>query len=105
MQMAKTSSRLARLADARIPYISILTDPTTGGTTASYAMLGDVNIAEPKALIGFAGPRVIKQTIGKELPEGFQTSEFLLENGFVDFIVNRKELRSRLVSLIDFFRF
>lgn len=105
MQMAKTSSRLARLADARIPYISILTDPTTGGTTASYAMLGDVNIAEPKALIGFAGPRVIKQTIGKELPDGFQTSEFLLENGFVDFIVNRKELRSRLVSLIDFFRF
>lgn len=102
MQMAKTSSRLARLADAKIPYFSILTDPTTGGTTASYAMLGDINIAEPKALIGFAGPRVIKQTIGKELPEGFQTSEFLLENGFVDLIVHRKDLRSKLVSLIDF---
>lgn len=102
MQMAKTSSRLARLADAGIPYISILTDPTTGGTTASYAMLGDINIAEPKALIGFAGPRVIKQTIGKDLPEGFQTSEFLLENGFVDLIVHRKDLKTKLVSLIDF---
>lgn len=102
MQMAKTSSRLARLADAGIPYISILTDPTTGGTTASYAMLGDINIAEPKALIGFAGPRVIKQTIGRDLPEGFQTSEFLLENGFVDLIVHRKDLRNKLVSLIDF---
>ncbi|HEX2868916.1 MAG TPA: acetyl-CoA carboxylase, carboxyltransferase subunit beta [Ignavibacteriales bacterium] len=102
MQMAKTSSRLARLADAGIPYFSILTDPTTGGTTASYAMLGDVNIAEPRALIGFAGPRVIKQTIGRDLPEGFQTSEFLLENGFVDLIVHRKDLRSKLVSLIDF---
>ncbi|MGE5432555.1 MAG: acetyl-CoA carboxylase, carboxyltransferase subunit beta [Syntrophomonadaceae bacterium] len=102
MQMAKTSSRLARLADAGIPYFSILTDPTTGGTTASYAMLGDINIAEPKALIGFAGPRVIKQTIGKDLPEGFQTSEFLLENGFVDLIIHRKDLRTKLVSLIDF---
>lgn len=102
MQMAKTSSRLARLADARIPYISILTDPTTGGTTASYAMLGDINIAEPKALIGFAGPRVIKQTIGKDLPEGFQTSEFLLENGFVDMIVHRKDMKGKLASLIDF---
>lgn len=102
MQMAKTSSRLARLADARIPYISILTDPTTGGTTASYAMLGDINIAEPKALIGFAGPRVIKQTIGKDLPEGFQTSEFLLENGFVDLIVHRKDMKGKLASLIDF---
>ncbi|MCU7496359.1 MAG: acetyl-CoA carboxylase carboxyltransferase subunit beta [Ignavibacteria bacterium] len=102
MQMAKTSSRLARLAEEGIPYFSILTDPTTGGTTASYAMLGDINIAEPKALIGFAGPRVIKQTIGKELPEGFQSSEFLLENGFIDLIVQRKDLRSKLVSLIDF---
>ena len=83
MQMAKTSARLARLAEAKIPYISVLTDPTTGGTTASYAMLGDVHIAEPKALIGFAGPRVIKQTIGKDLPEGFQKSEFLLEHGFI----------------------
>ncbi|MGE5351249.1 MAG: acetyl-CoA carboxylase, carboxyltransferase subunit beta [Acidobacteriota bacterium] len=103
MQMAKTSSRLARLADAGIPYISVLTDPTTGGITASYAMLGDVNIAEPKALIGFAGPRVIKQTIGKDLPEGFQTSEFLLENGFVDLIVHRKDMKTKLASLIDFF--
>ncbi|MCK7524618.1 MAG: hypothetical protein MZV64_46890 [Ignavibacteriales bacterium] len=81
------------MAEAKIPYISILTDPTTGGTTASYAMLGDINIAEPKALIGFAGPRVIKQTIGKDLPEGFQRSEFLVEHGFVDFISHRKELK------------
>lgn len=103
MQMAKTSARLAQLAEAKIPYISILTDPTTGGTTASFAMLGDVNIAEPKALIGFAGPRVIKQTIGKDLPEGFQTSEYLLDNGFVDFIVHRKELKTKIFSLIDFF--
>lgn len=102
MQMAKTSSRLARLADARIPYISVLTDPTTGGTTASYAMLGDVNIAEPNSLIGFAGPRVIRQTIGKDLPEGFQKSEFLLENGFIDFIVHRKEMRHKLLSLINY---
>lgn len=102
MQMAKTSSRLARLADMKLPYISILTDPTTGGTTASYAMLGDVIIAEPKALIGFAGPRVIKQTIGRDLPEGFQTSEFLLENGFVDFIVHRKELRNKLITLLEY---
>lgn len=102
MQMAKTSARLGRLADARIPYISIMTDPTTGGTTASYAMLGDINIAEPKALIGFAGPRVIKQTIGKDLPEGFQTAEFLLENGFIDLIVHRKEMRDRLIGLLDF---
>ena len=82
MQMAKTSSRLARLSEAKIPYISIVTDPTTGGTTASYAMLGDINIAEPQALIGFAGPRVIRQTIGKDLPEGFQRSEFLLRTWF-----------------------
>ncbi|MGE5498696.1 MAG: acetyl-CoA carboxylase, carboxyltransferase subunit beta [Syntrophothermus sp.] len=102
MQMAKTSSRLARLADMKLPYISILTDPTTGGTTASYAMLGDIIIAEPKALIGFAGPRVIKQTIGRDLPEGFQTSEFLLENGFVDFIVHRKELKNKLVTLLEY---
>jgi acetyl-CoA carboxylase carboxyl transferase subunit beta len=102
MQMAKTSSRLARLAEARIPYISILTDPTTGGTTASYAMLGDVNIAEPKALIGFAGPRVIKQTIGKDLPEGFQKSEFLLEHGFIDIVVPRKELKNTVYNLITF---
>lgn len=101
MQMAKTSSRLARLADAGIPYISVLTDPTTGGTTASYAMLGDVHIAEPKALIGFAGPRVIKQTIGKDLPPGFQTSEFLLEHGFVDLISHRKELRGMIIRILD----
>jgi acetyl-CoA carboxylase carboxyl transferase subunit beta len=101
MQLAKTSSRLARLADAKIPYISILTDPTTGGTTASYAMLGDVNIAEPKALIGFAGPRVIKQTIGKDLPKGFQRSEFLLDKGFVDKVVSRQELKETVSDLID----
>jgi len=102
MQMGKTSSRLARLADSKIPFISILADPTTGGVTASYAMLGDVIIAEPKALIGFAGPRVIKQTIGKDLPQGFQRSEFLLENGFVDFIVNRKQLKEKVSQLIDY---
>ncbi|HPI38239.1 MAG TPA: acetyl-CoA carboxylase, carboxyltransferase subunit beta [Ignavibacteriaceae bacterium] len=101
MQMVKTSSRLARLADAKVPFISILTDPTTGGTTASYAMLGDINIAEPKALIGFAGPRVIKQTIGKDLPEGFQTSEFVLEHGFLDKVVPRKELKATLSKIID----
>jgi len=101
MQLAKTSSRLARLADAKIPYISILTDPTTGGTTASYAMLGDVNIAEPTALIGFAGPRVIKQTIGKDLPKGFQRSEFLLDRGFIDKIVSRQELKQTVSNLID----
>ncbi|NCQ53217.1 MAG: acetyl-CoA carboxylase, carboxyltransferase subunit beta, partial [Caldiserica bacterium] len=102
MQMAKTSARLARLADANLPYISILTDPTTGGTTASYAMLGDINIAEPNALIGFAGPRVIKETIGRDLPEGFQKSEFLLEHGFVDIIVERKDLKSKLSQIIDY---
>lgn len=101
MQMAKTSARLARLAEEKIPYISVLTDPTTGGTTASYAMLGDINIAEPKALIGFAGPRVIKQTIGKDLPEGFQRSEFLVEHGFVDFISHRKDLRDNLIKVLD----
>ncbi len=101
MQLAKTSSRLARLADAGIPYISVLTDPTTGGTTASYAMLGDVNIAEPKALIGFAGPRVIKQTIGKDLPEGFQRSEFLLEKGFVDIISSRQNLKETISNVLE----
>ncbi len=100
MQMAKTSSRLARLADAHIPYISVLTDPTTGGTTASYAMLGDIHIAEPQALIGFAGPRVIKQTIGKDLPKGFQRSEFLLEQGFVDIISPRKELKDSIFNIL-----
>ena len=101
MQMAKISARLTKLAEAGLPYISVLTDPTTGGTTASYAMLGDIHIAEPKALIGFAGPRVIKQTIGKDLPEGFQRSEFLLEKGFVDFISHRKDLRNNLVRVLD----
>lgn len=103
MQMAKTSARLARLAEAKLPYISILTDPTTGGTTASYAMLGDINIAEPNALIGFAGPRVIKETIGKDLPEGFQRSEFLVEHGFVDFIVERSEMKEKVSLLIEYF--
>jgi acetyl-CoA carboxylase carboxyl transferase subunit beta len=101
MQMAKTSARLARLADAKIPYISVLADPTTGGVTASYAMLGDFNIAEPKALIGFAGPRVIKETIGKDLPKGFQRSEFLLEHGFVDVIVHRKNLKSKISTILN----
>ncbi len=100
MQMAKTSARLARLAEAKVPYISVLTDPTTGGTTASYAMLGDIHIAEPKALIGFAGPRVIKQTIGKDLPEGFQRSEFLLEQGFVDIVSPRKELKNNIFNVL-----
>jgi acetyl-CoA carboxylase carboxyl transferase subunit beta len=99
--MAKTSSRLTLLEQERVPYISVLTDPTTGGTTASYAMLGDVNIAEPKALIGFAGPRVIKQTIGKDLPQGFQRSEFLLEKGFVDTVVSRKDLKETISGLIE----
>ena len=101
MQLAKTSAKLARLADAGVPYFSVMTDPTTGGVTASYAMLGDVNIAEPGALIGFAGPRVIKQTIGKDLPPGFQRSEFLLEHGFVDVIVHRKELKGTLSQLVS----
>lgn len=102
MQMAKTSAKLAQLSEKRLPYISILTNPTTGGTTASYAMLGDVNIAEPKALIGFAGPRVIKETIGRDLPEGFQRSEFLLENGFLDKIVSRNELKDELMKLMRY---
>ena len=96
MQMAKTSAKLALLDEAKIPFISLLTDPTTGGVTASYAMLGDINIAEPGALIGFAGPRVVKETIGKDLPEGFQTSEFVKEHGFLDFIVERKHLKSKM---------
>jgi acetyl-CoA carboxylase carboxyl transferase subunit beta len=104
MQMAKTSAKLTLLAKAKLPYISFMTDPTTGGVTASYAMLGDLNIAEPGALIGFAGPRVIKETIKKDLPEGFQTSEFLLEHGFLDFIVDRKELKQKLSDLIDYFQ-
>ena len=96
MQMAKTSAKLTQLSAKKLPYISILTDPTTGGVTASFAMLGDINIAEPGALIGFAGPRVVKETIGRDLPEGFQTAEFVLEHGFLDFIVARKDLRDRL---------
>jgi len=104
MQMAKTSAKLTLLAKAKLPYISLMTDPTTGGVTASYAMLGDVNIAEPGALIGFAGPRVIKETIKKDLPEGFQTAEFLLEHGFLDFIVDRKELKQKLSDLMEYFQ-
>jgi acetyl-CoA carboxylase carboxyl transferase subunit beta len=100
MQMAKTSAKLALLEQQKVPFISILTDPTTGGVTASYAMLGDFNIAEPGALIGFAGPRVIRETIGKDLPKGFQSSEFLLEQGFVDFIVDRRQLKTKLSSLL-----
>ncbi|MDQ3392552.1 MAG: acetyl-CoA carboxylase, carboxyltransferase subunit beta [Bacteroidota bacterium] len=100
MQMAKTSAKLALLSEAKIPYISLLTDPTTGGVTASFAMLGDFNIAEPEALIGFAGPRVIRETIGKDLPKGFQSAEFVLEHGFIDFIIDRRNLKTRLISLI-----
>lgn len=100
MQMAKTSAKLSLLAKEKIPYISYITDPTTGGVTASFAMLGDLNIAEPGALIGFAGPRVVKETIGRDLPEDFQTSEFLLEHGFLDFIVNRKEAKDKIHQLI-----
>ena len=103
MQMAKTSAKLSLLAKARIPYISLLTDPTTGGVTASFAMLGDINIAEPGALIAFAGPRVVKETIGKDLPQGFQTSEFVLEHGFLDYIVARKDLKEKISQSIQFF--
>ena len=103
MQMAKTSAKLALLADKSLPFISIMTDPTTGGTTASFAMLGDINIAEPGALIGFAGQRVIKQTIGQDLPEGFQRADFVLEHGFVDLIIHRHEMRSTLARIIDLF--
>lgn len=101
MQLAKTSAKLAQLAEAKTPYISLCTDPTTGGTTASYAMLGDINIGEPGALIGFAGPRVVKDTTGKDLPEGFQTAEFLKEHGFLDFIVHRRDLKKKINLYID----
>jgi acetyl-CoA carboxylase carboxyl transferase subunit beta len=104
MQLAKISAALARLDEAKIPYISVLTDPTTGGVTASFAMLGDLNIAEPNALIGFAGPRVIEQTIRQKLPEGFQRSEFLLEHGFLDAVVNRKEMKAYLIRALDFMK-
>ena len=101
MQMAKMSAKLAQLSDAAVPYISVLTDPTTGGVTASFAMLGDIHLAEPAALIGFAGPRVIKQTIGKDLPNGFQRSEFLMDKGFIDLVVHRKELKETITKVIQ----
>ena len=101
MQLVKTSAKLAQLAEANIPYISLCTDPTTGGTTASYAMLGDINIGEPDALIAFAGPRVVKDTTGKDLPKGFQRSEFLLEHGFLDKIIKRKNLKKEINLYID----
>ena len=104
MQMAKTSAKLTLLSAKGLPYISVITDPTTGGVTASFAMLGDVNIAEPKALVAFAGPRVVRETIGRDLPDGFQTSEFVLEHGFLDKIVARKDLRDTLISLFTMFR-
>ena len=101
MQMAKTSAKLAQLSNNKLPYVSLCTDPTTGGTTASFAMLGDINISEPGALIAFAGPRVVKDTTGKDLPEGFQTSEFLLEHGFLDFITSRTELKKKINLYFD----
>jgi acetyl-CoA carboxylase carboxyl transferase subunit beta len=104
MQLAKVSAKLALLDEAKVPYISLLTDPTTGGVTASFAMLGDFNIAEPGALIGFAGPRVIRETIGKDLPKGFQSSEFVLEHGFLDFIIDRRSLKQRLTTLLKMLR-
>ncbi len=104
MQLAKTSGKLSQLSDAKLPYISLLTDPTFGGISASFGMLGDLNIAEPNALIGFAGPRVIKETIKKDLPEGFQRSEFILEHGFLDFIVPRKELKQKLAIVLSHFK-
>jgi acetyl-CoA carboxylase carboxyl transferase subunit beta len=104
MQMAKVSGKLGQLAEHKLPYISFLTDPTTGGVTASFAMLGDINIAEPEALIGFAGPRVVKETIGRDLPEGFQTAEFVLEHGFLDYIVNRTELKQTVGLSLELFR-
>ena len=103
VQMAKISGKLGQLADAGLPYISYLTDPTTGGVTASFAMLGDINIAEPGALIAFAGPRVVKETIGRDLPEGFQTAEFLLDHGFLDFIIDRTTIRERLSLSLELF--
>ena len=99
MQLAKTSAKLAQLDKEKIPYISLCTDPTFGGATASFSMLGDMNIAEPNALIGFAGPRVVKETIGKDLPEGFQTAEFLMEKGFIDMIIDRKDLKEKISEL------
>ena len=104
MQLAKTSVKLVQLAEKKLPYISLCTDPTYGGATASFSMLGDVNIAEPGAYIGFAGPRVVKDTTGKDLPEGFQTSEFLLEHGFLDFIVHRKDLKNKINLYVDLLR-
>lgn len=104
MQMAKVSGKLGQLAEAKLPYVSMLTDPTTGGVTASFAMLGDINIAEPGALIGFAGPRVVRETIGRELPDGFQTSEFVLEHGFLDYIVERQHLKEKLALSLRWFR-
>lgn len=101
MQMAKTSAKIALMDKAGIPYVSLLTDPTTGGVTASYAMLGDFNIAEPNSLIGFAGPRIIRETIGKDLPKGFQSAEFVLEHGFLDFIIDRRDLKSKLTTLLN----
>jgi acetyl-CoA carboxylase carboxyl transferase subunit beta len=101
MQMAKTSAKLSELSNAKIPFISLCTDPTTGGVTASFAMLGDLNIAEPQALIGFAGPRIVKETIGRDLPEGFQTAEFLLEHGFMDYIVDRRNLKNNLAHMLQ----
>ena len=101
MQLAKTSAKLAQLADAKIPYVSLCTDPTTGGTTASFAMLGDINISEPGALIGFAGPRVVKDTTGKDLPDGFQSAEFVLEHGFLDFISHRKDMKQKINLYLD----
>jgi acetyl-CoA carboxylase carboxyl transferase subunit beta len=101
--MAKVSGKLSQLSEAGLPYISYLTDPTTGGVTASFAMLGDINIAEPGALIGFAGPRVVKETIGRDLPDGFQTSEFLLEHGFLDYIIDRTEIRAKLSLSLKMF--
>jgi acetyl-CoA carboxylase carboxyl transferase subunit beta len=101
MQMAKTSAKLSELSNAKIPFISLCTDPTTGGVTASFAMLGDLNIAEPQALIGFAGPRIVKETIGRDLPEGFQTAEFLLEHGFMDYIVDRRNLKKNLAQMLQ----
>ena len=103
MQMAKTAAKLTLLADAKLPYFSFMTDPTTGGVTASFAMLGDINFSEPEALIGFAGPRVIRETIKRDLPEGFQTSEFLLDHGFLDFIVDRKDLKEKIGDLVTYF--
>ena len=104
MQMAKTSAKLTLLAKNKLPYISLVTDPTTGGVTASYAMLGDINISEPKALIGFAGPRVVKETIGKDLPKGFQSAEFVQEHGFLDYIVDRKDLKETISLSIRWFQ-